>query len=102
MFSGVLGTNYESALKLIHYHQIFFHLFYLMSFLRKARVNNIHQYAIQFRKGYRSFIILTHFLFWYFAYQQENIIFLYLVDIYLPFYWHTHLHCLNEINELNA
>lgn len=101
MFSGLLGPNYMHALHVIHYHQIFFHIFYIISFLRKARINNLPQYVIQFRKGYRSFMIVAHILFWYFAYQQENIIFLYLVDIFLPFYWHTHLHCLREINERN-
>jgi len=79
MFSGVLGKNYENALSLIQYHQIFFHLIYFISFYRKARINNKRQYLIQFRKGYRFLVILFHFWFWYFAYQQENLIFLYLV-----------------------
>lgn len=100
MFSGLYGKNYGHAIELIHYHQVFFHMTYAFLFFQKAKIQNTSQYRIQFLKGFRICIIFFHLWFWYLSYTQENLILLYLVDTFLPFYWHTHIQCLQEINEL--
>lgn len=99
MLSGMLLEKYETSLQLIQYHQIAFHLTYFYLFYKKAFIQNRIHYRKQFFKGSRLGIIFLHIWFWYIAYSTENLLLLYLVDAFLPFYWHTHLQCLTEMNE---
>jgi hypothetical protein len=100
LYSGFFLRNYENAIILIQYHQILIHSLYFYLFYRKVFVQNHTQYRRHFTKGYRVFLILSHLFFWAFSYSSENLLFLYFVDIFLPFYWHTHLRCLTEINAM--
>lgn len=98
LYSGFFVRDYENAINLIQYNQILIHSVYFYLFYRNFIVQNYTQYRRHFTKGYRLFLILSHCFFWIVSYSSENLLFLYLVDAFLPFYWHTHLRCLTEIN----
>jgi E3 ubiquitin-protein ligase DOA10 len=99
MFSGLYLKNYSNALAVIQYQQILIHLLYFYLFRSRFFVNNRRRYFSTYFKRHRVFIILLHLFFWYFSTSSENVFLLYLVDIFLPFYWHTHMRVLGEIND---
>ncbi len=99
VYSGIFLRDYGIAMNLIQFHQILLHSIYFYFLCTNIHINNPVLYRSHLLKFPRVFIILLHIFFWYFASNSENIFLLYLVDIFLSFYWHTHMRILTEINE---
>jgi hypothetical protein len=99
VYSGIFLNNYTIATNLIQFHQIVLHGIYFYFLLTNLHINNRVSYRSRLFIFPRIFIMLAHIFFWYIATNTENIFLLYLVDAFLPFYWHTHMRILTEINE---
>lgn len=102
IYSGLLTTRYEHVMNIIDIYQIGLHIFYFVCFLQVAQVNNRHLYMKQFFKTHRLAMYICHFFFYYIGTSSQNVFILYLVDIFLPLYWHFHMRSLEEINRLLA
>jgi hypothetical protein len=100
LYSGLLNSRYTYAIDIIDWYQYSIHFTYFFCFVQTARINNKRVYFKQFLKPHRILVYLFHFYFYIFALHNENLILLYLVDIFLPCYWHFHIKSLQEVNEL--
>jgi hypothetical protein len=99
VYTGIFLRDYEIATNLIQSHQILLHGLYFYFLFTNLHINNRELYRSHLLKLPRIFIMLAHIFFWYLATNSENIFLLYLVDMFLPFYWHTHMRILTQINE---
>jgi hypothetical protein len=98
LFGSISLSKYDDAFQSIGIVQMFLHIFYFVCFFQNFQVNNLRLYLKQVRKPHRLFCILIHASAIYFTFESHNLIETYMLDIFLPMYWHFHLRSLEEIN----
>jgi hypothetical protein len=98
LFSEILLQNQFQRFQVIGLFQMFLHILYFLFFIQTAQVNNIRLYLKHYFRPHRFLTYTSHFLAILYSSETENIIALYLLDVFLPCYWHYHLRSLEEIN----
>ena len=98
LFSFILMNSEQGSRRLIEYFQCFVHLLYFFFFIQTAQINNTSLYLKSYFKPYRVLVYLLHFSSIFYTLETGSFFFLYLVDVFLPCYWHFHLRSLEEVN----